>query len=91
MIYAYANSEMTALQPGDSTSVLAEQMTMAEISHTEYADIDDITGYAIGTEDVSGSSTEARNQCKLIGNTHYIVCKNSTKRTDSHLPFSIKS
>lgn len=30
IIYAYASSEMTALQPGDSTSALTEQMTMRE-------------------------------------------------------------
>lgn len=72
IIYAYAGSEMTALQPGDSTSALTEQMTMDEISNAEYAAIDDInitiTGYAIGTEDVSENPTEAWEQCKLIGN-----------------------
>lgn len=72
IIYAYAGSEMTALQPGDSTSALTEQMTMAEISNAEYATIDDInitiTGYALGTEDVSANPTEAWEQCKLIGN-----------------------
>ena len=72
MIYAYASSEMTALQPGESTSALTEQMTMHPISNAEYAAGDDInitiTGYAIGTEDVSANPTEAWNQCKLIGN-----------------------
>lgn len=72
IIYAYTNSEMTALQPGDSTSALTEQMTMDEISNAEYAAIDDInitiTGYTIGTEDVSANLIEAWNQCKLIGN-----------------------
>lgn len=72
IIYAYAGSEMTALQPGDSTSALTEQMTMDEISNAEYVAIDDInitiTGYAIGTEDVSENPTEAWEQCKLIGN-----------------------
>lgn len=72
IIYAYASSEMTALQPGDSTSALTEQMTMDEVSNAEYAAIDDInitiTGYAIGTEDVSANPTDAWNQCKLIGN-----------------------
>lgn len=72
IIYAYAGSEMTALQPGDSTSTLTERMTMDGISNVEYAAIDDInitiTGYAIGTEDVSTNPTEAWNQCKLIGN-----------------------
>lgn len=71
-IYAYAGSEMTVLQPGDSTSALMEQMTMREISNVEYAGIDDInvtiTGYAIGTEDISTDPVEAWNQCKEIGN-----------------------
>lgn len=70
IIYAYAGSEMTALQPGDSTSALTEQMTMGEISNAEYAAIDDInitiTGYVIGTEEVSMNPTEAWNQCELI-------------------------
>ena len=70
IIYAYDGSEMTVLQPGDSTSALTEQMTMGEISNAEYAAIDDInitiTGYAIGTEEVSMNPTEAWNQCELI-------------------------
>lgn len=61
--FAYAGSEMTVLQPGDSTSALAEQMTMNGISNAEYAAIDDIniiiTGYAIGTEDVPMNPIEA--------------------------------
>ncbi len=72
IIYAYAGSEMTALQPGNSTSTLTERMTMDVISNAEYAAIDDInitiTGYAIGTEDVSANPTEAWDHCKLIGN-----------------------
>lgn len=73
IIYAYASpEEMAALQPGDSTSALTEQMTMSEISNADYAAIEDInitiTGYAIGTEDVSANPAEAWNQCKLIGN-----------------------
>ena len=71
-IIAYAGSEMTALQPGDSTSALTEQMTMNQMSNAEYVTIDDInitiTGYAIGTEDVSMEPAEAWNQCKIIGN-----------------------
>ena len=51
---------------------LAEQMTMHAMSNAEYATIDDInitiTGYAIGTEDVSVTPAEAWNQCKIIGN-----------------------
>lgn len=47
-------------------------MTMQLISNAEYAAIDDInftiTGYAIGTEDVSTNPAEAWEQCKLIGN-----------------------
>ena len=72
VVYAYGNSEMTALQPGESTSALTEQMTMDEVSNAEYAAIDDInitiTGYAIGTEDMSANPTESWNQCMEIGN-----------------------
>ena len=71
VVYAYAGSEMTPLQPGDSTSALTEQMTMKSISNAEYAGVDDInisiTGYAIGTEDVSADPQEAWEQCKAIG------------------------
>ena len=63
---------MTALQPGESTSALTEQMTMDEVSNAEYAAIDDInitiTDYAIGTEDMSTNPTESWNQCMEIGN-----------------------
>ena len=72
IVFAYAGSDMTALQPGDSTAVLTEQMTMKSISNAEYAGIDDInitiTGYAIGTEDVPTYPIEAWNYCKSIGN-----------------------
>ena len=72
VVCAYANSEMTALQLGDSTSALTEQMAMNQMSNAEYVTIADInitiTGYAIGTEDVSVTPTEAWNQCKIIGN-----------------------
>ena len=71
VVYAYGNSGMTVLQPGESTSALTEQMTMCEISNAEYADIDDInitiTGYAIGTESVSVNPVDAWNECKAIG------------------------
>ena len=71
VVYAYAGSEMTPLQPGDSTSALTEQMTMKSISNAEYAGVDDInisiTGYAIGTEDVSADPQEAWEQYKAIG------------------------
>ena len=60
IVYAYASSEMTELQPGDSTSALTEQMTMEEISNAEYVAVDDInitiTGYAIGIEDMSAKA-----------------------------------
>lgn len=72
VVYAYGNSEMTALQPGESTSALTEQMKMDEVSNAEYAAIDDInitiTGYAIGTEDMSTNPIESWNQCMEIGN-----------------------
>ena len=72
VVYAYGNSEMTALQPGESTSALTEQMKMNEVSNAEYAAIDDInitiTGYAIGTENMSTNPIESWNQCMEIGN-----------------------
>ena len=50
--------------PGDSTSVLTEQMTMKSNSNEEYASIDDInvtfTGYAIGEDEVSTIPIEAK-------------------------------
>lgn len=39
----YASSEITALQPGDCTSALTEQMIMKEINNAEYAAVDDIS------------------------------------------------
>ena len=72
VVYAYGETEMTVLCPGDSTSALTEQMTMRSISNAEYAGIDDInitiTGYAIGAEDVSTNPADAWNECKSIGN-----------------------
>ena len=71
-VYAYAYPEMTTLSPGDSTLALTNQMSMRSISNAEYAAIDDInitiTGYAIGTEDVSTNPNDAWNECKEIGN-----------------------
>ena len=70
VVYAYAGSEMTTLQPGDYTSSFTEKMTMNDISYAEYAVIDDInvtiTGYAIGTKEISMEPVEAWNQCKRI-------------------------
>ena len=61
---------MTVLCPGESTIALTNQMTMQSISNAEYAGIDDInitiTGYAIGTEDMSTNPTDAWNECKAI-------------------------
>lgn len=72
VIYAYANPEMTILNPGESTSALTNQMNMRSISNAEYAAIDDInitfTGYAVGTEEVSTNPTDAWSECKAIGN-----------------------
>ena len=71
VVYAYGSTEMTVLSPGDSTSALTNQITMQSISNAEYAAIDDInitiTGYAIGTEDVSTNPVYAWNECKSIG------------------------
>ena len=72
VVYAYGDTEMTALSPGDSTIALTNQMTMQSISNAEYVAVDDInitiTGYAIGTEDVSTYPEYAWNECKTIGN-----------------------
>lgn len=72
VVYAYANPEMTVLNPGDSTTILTNQINMRSISNAEYAEIDDInitvTGYAIGIEDVSTNPEDAWNECKSIGN-----------------------
>ena len=72
VVYAYGDTEMTVLCPGESTSALTNQMTMRSISIAEYAAIDDInvtiTGYAIGIEGVSTNPTDAWNECKAIGN-----------------------
>ena len=58
--------------PGESTIALTNQMTMQSIPNAEYAAVDNInitiTGYAIGTEDVSTNPTDAWNECKTIGN-----------------------
>lgn len=74
VVYAYGSAEMTALQPGESTSALTTQMTMKSITNAEYAAIDDInitiTGYAMGTEGMSSIPTDAWNECKTIGNIH---------------------
>ena len=68
VVYAYANTDMTLLAPGDSTSALTNQMTMKSISNAEYANIDDInitiTGYAIGIEEVDTNPVNAWNVCK---------------------------
>ena len=72
VVYAYGDTEMTVVCPGDSTSALTEQMTMRSISNAEYAGIDNInitiTGYAIGVEGVSTNLADAWGECKSIGN-----------------------
>ena len=72
VFYAYGDTVMTVLSPGESTSALTSQMTMQSISNAEYAAIDDInitiTGYAIGIESVSTNPIDAWNECKSIGN-----------------------
>lgn len=75
VVYAYGGDEMYMLHPGETTTILTEQMTMREISNAEYAVIDDInftiTGYAIGTEDISLIPEEAWEQCKIIEENQY--------------------
>ena len=72
VVYAYGSADMTALQPGESTSALTTQMIMKSITNAEYAAIDDvnitITGYAMGTDGMSTIPTDAWNECKTIGN-----------------------
>ena len=72
VVYAYGNTDMTILNPGESTSALTNQMTMRPISNAEYASVGDInvtvTGYAIGIEDVDSTPGEAWSMCKQIGN-----------------------
>lgn len=66
VVYAYGDTEMTVVSPGESASALTSQMTMKSIFNEEYAAVDDInitiTGYAIGIEDVATNSTDARNE-----------------------------
>ena len=75
VVYAYGNTEMAVLCPGESTSALTSQMTMQQISNAEYAWIDDVnitvTGYVIGIEDVSTNPIDAWNECKEIGNMEW--------------------
>lgn len=72
VVYAYGSADMTALQPGESTSSLTTQMTMKSITNAEYATVDyiniTITGYAMGTEGMSTIPADAWNECKTIGN-----------------------
>lgn len=70
-VYAYGGEEMTTLAPGETTKPLTSEMKMREISRAEFAGLSDIsvkiTGYAIGTEDVSAVPSEAWEVCKEIG------------------------
>lgn len=72
IVYAYGDTEMTVLRPGDSTIALTNQMIMQSISNAKYAAIDDInitiTGYAMGIENMSANPVDAWNECKSIGN-----------------------
>ena len=62
---------MTPLPSGDTTTALTDQMSMIDISNADYAAIDDInftiTGYGIGTEEVTTDPNEAWVYCKAIG------------------------
>ena len=75
VVYAYGDTEMAVLSPGESTSALTKQMTMRSISNAEYAAVDDIditiTGYAIGIKDVATNPTDTWNECKSIGNIQW--------------------
>lgn len=71
-VYAYCEEEMTVLHPGEITGPLTSEMNMKKISAAEYAVMDSldftITGYAIGTEDVSTDPSEAWITCCELGN-----------------------
>ena len=72
VVYAYAsNGIMIPLSLGDTTPALTDQMSMINISNADYAAIDDInftiTGYGIGTEEVTTDPNEAWVYCKEIG------------------------
>lgn len=68
-VYAYGGSELTALEPGETTTELMQEITMKNISNAEYASIDDInvnvTGYGI---DATGTSDPASawEECKAL-------------------------
>lgn len=70
--YAYISDadNMCPLNPGDTTPSLTDSMQMKSITNAEYAIIDSIdvviTGYVIGTEDVSTNPREAWEICKYM-------------------------
>lgn len=72
VVYAYASNDiMTPLSLGELTTALTDQMSMKDISNAEYAAIDDInftiTGYGMGTEEVTTDPNDAWVYCKAIG------------------------
>lgn len=72
VVYAYASNDiMTPLSLGEITTALTDQMSMRDISNAEYAAIEDInltiTGYGIGTEEVTIDPNDAWDYCKAIG------------------------
>lgn len=63
LVYAYANSGMETLFPGDETSILTNRLTMKSIPVYEYAYIEDVNvtfyAYGIGVEDVPANPESA--------------------------------
>lgn len=71
-VYAYANPNMIIVSPGDSTTFLANKMTMEPISVVDYAGIDDInvtfTAYTIACNNIGDNPNEAWEIMKSLCN-----------------------
>ena len=72
LVYAYANPNMNVLSPGENTSVLANKMTMKNISVVDYSSIEDInvtfTAYVMACNNVGDDPNEAWNIMKALYN-----------------------
>lgn len=75
LVYAYAESEMTVLDPGEYTTYLASTMTMKSLSVADFAGIDDInatfTAYTMEvTDDIPTDPAQAWNTLKELIESH---------------------
>lgn len=72
LVYAYASPNMYVLSPGENTSILANKMTMKNISVVDYSSIEDInvtfTAYAMACNNVGDDPNEAWNIMKELCN-----------------------